>query len=135
MGPVFDAAFHHVQRWLNDGIAPPITPRITFDGDPPEIVRDEHGIAMSGIRLPQAEVPLAQNSSIPLKGDDLSARLGGSSHLFSKGKILELYGDRDTFLSKFEDATSAAVTAGVIMPREAPDLLAEAGETWDELIG
>src|SRR5207302_10637899 len=69
MVPLFDAAIHHLHTWVHGGTPPPVQPRIDFSGDPAEIVRDEHGIARGGIRLPQVEVPVAQNSAIPLAPD------------------------------------------------------------------
>jgi Alpha/beta hydrolase domain len=77
MIPLYDSAIHHLHSWLNGGPPPPIQPRISFAGDPPEIVRDEHGLAVGGVRLPQVEVPVAQNSAIPLS-NDIHSRLGGS---------------------------------------------------------
>jgi len=134
MNPVFDAAYHHMHRWLSEGIAPPVTPRVEFGGDPPAILRDKHGIAEGGIRLPQVDVPLAKNSAIPLS-DEMVARLGGSSYPFEREKILQLYGNREGFLSKFEEAARNAVNAGLIMPRELPNLLKEAADTWNDLAG
>jgi len=129
MLPLYEAAFHHLHNWLTTGTPPPSQPLIEFAGEPPEIVRDEHGIAKGGIRLPQADVPLAQNSAIPLK-DDIFAYLGGSSHPFSKEKIVALYGDKPTFLANFETAAQRAVSAGVLLPRDVPGLIAEASATW-----
>ena len=93
------------------------------------MVRDEHGIARGGIRLPQADVPLAQISAIPLT-DDIFAYLGGSSHAFPSEKMHVLYGDQASFLAKFEAAAQCAVTAGVLLPRDVAGLLAEAKATW-----
>jgi len=129
MIPLFDAAFYHMQRWLTDGTPPPVQPKVEFAGDPPQVVRDEHGIARGGIRLPQADVPLAQNSSIPLS-DDIYAYLGGSSHPFSAEKIRALYGHRESFLAKFEAAAQRAVAAGVLLHRDVAQLAAEAKATW-----
>jgi hypothetical protein len=129
MVPLYDAAFHHMHRWLTDGTPPPVQPRVEFAGDPPEVVRDEHGIATGGIRLPQADVPLAQNSAIPLK-DDIFAYLGGSSHAFPREKSHALYGDKDSFLAKFQAAAQRAVAAGVLLPRDVAPLVAEADATW-----
>ena len=77
--PLYDAALHHLNRWVGGGEAPPVQPLIEFAGDPAEVVRDEHGIAVGGVRLPQADVPVAQNSAIPL-GQDIYSMLWGSSH-------------------------------------------------------
>ena len=73
MIPLYDAALHHVQEWLTTGAAPPQQPLIEFAGDPPDVVRDDHGIARGGIRLPQADVPIAQNSAIPVARPTSSA--------------------------------------------------------------
>lgn len=129
MVPLYDAAFHHMHRWLAGGTPPPSQPKVEFAGDPAEVVRDEHGIAKGGIRLPQADVPLAQNSAIPLS-DDIFAYLGGSSHAFSRDKIHALYGDKSSFLAKFEAAAQASVRAGVLLPRDVAPLVAEAAATW-----
>ena len=85
------------------------------------MVRDEHGIAQGGIRLPQADVPLAQNSAIPL-APGIWASLRGSSHPFSKEKILALYGDQVSFLAQFEQADHACSNCA--------NLLAQAEATW-----
>ena len=131
MVPLYEAAFHHMHRWLTEGVPPPSQPKVEFAGDPPEVVRDEHGIAKGGIRLPQADVPLAQNSAIPLR-DDIYAYLGGSSHPFPIEKIRSLYGDKATFLRRFAEAADRAVAAGVLLPRDAQSLLAEAASSWPE---
>lgn len=127
--PLYDAALHHVQRWINDGTAPPVQPKIEFAGDPPEIVRDEHGIARGGIRLPQAEVPIARNSAIPL-GTDIYSVLYGSCEPFEASKVAELYGDRATYLARFEEAARAAEKAGVLLARDVDALIEEARETY-----
>ncbi len=131
MIPLYDAAFHHMHRWLTDGTPPPVQPKVEFAGEPPQVVRDEHGIAKGGIRLPQADVPLAQNSAIPLK-DDIFAYLGGSCHAFPHEKVHALYGDKAAFLAKFAAAAERAVAAGVLMPRDVAPLVAEAEASWPD---
>jgi hypothetical protein len=129
MIPLYDAAFHHMHRWLTEGTPPPAQPKVEFEGDPVDVVRNEHGIAKGGIRLPQADVPLAQNSAIPLK-DDIFAYLGGSSHAFAREKVHALYRDKASFLAQFEAAAQRSVAAGVLLPRDVPGLLAEAAASW-----
>jgi hypothetical protein len=124
---LYDAAFHHIHRWLTEGIAPPVQPRIEFAGDPAKIVRDEHGIAKGGIRLPQVEVPLAANSAVPLR-DDIWSYLAGRCEPFSRPKLTELYGDEESFVTKFRAAAESAVRDGVLMPREVEPLVQEARE-------
>ncbi len=131
MIPLYDAAFHHMHRWLTTGTPPPVQPKVEFAGEPAQVVRDEHGIARGGIRLPQADVPLAQNSAIPLTAD-IFAFLGGSSHAFPREKVHALYGDKAAFLEKFEAAAEGAVAAGVLLRRDVPGLMAEADAGWPE---
>ncbi|MGE0622014.1 MAG: alpha/beta hydrolase domain-containing protein [Pseudomonadales bacterium] len=131
MALLYDAVFHHMQRWLADGTPPPVMPKIEFAGDPAEVVRDGHGIAVGGIRLPQVEVPTAVNSAIP-RGEGILALLGGSCAPFSRDKLESLYGDVDRFLEAFERAARAAVDAQVLMPRDVERLVAEARGQWPD---
>jgi hypothetical protein len=132
MNPLYDAAVHHVHRWLADGTPPPVQPRIEFAGDPLEIIRDDHGLAVGGIRLPQVEVPLAHNSAIP-SGDDIFSILQGSCRPFPPDKIRSLYADEADFGRQFETAASAAVDAGVLLPRDVGPLVEEARATYRAL--
>ena len=129
MNPVYDAAFHHMHRWLCDGVPPPSQPRVDIAGSPPAAIRDEHGIAKGGIRLPQVQAPLAQNSAIPLT-DDVFGLLGGSSQPLTVETIRGLYGSRTAFLARFRRACDGAVEAAVIRPREVAKLIAEAEAGW-----
>jgi hypothetical protein len=127
--PLYDSALHHLVRWIDEGTPPPVQPRIEFAGDRPAVVRDEHGIGVGGIRLPQAEVPIAHNSAIAA-GDNVFARLNGSWEPFPDDKVRSLYGDRATYLARFEEAARAAEKAGVLLARDVDALLAEAADAW-----
>ncbi len=113
---------HHLHYWLNDGTPPPGQPRIEFAGDPAEVVRDEHGLATGGVRLPQVDVPVATNSSLPL-GDDLFSVLSGSCVPFPPDKTLALYGDKVTYLARYEEAARRAGESGVLRQRDVEALL------------
>jgi len=132
LAPVVDAATHHLQAWVTEDIGPPVQPRIEFAGDPPEIVRDENGMARGGIRLPEVEVPLAHNSALR-KGPDIFSRLVGSHETFSSQRLRELYGSRETYLGRFEQAARAAVTASVVLPRDVDPMLAGAAAAVGEV--
>src|SRR5205814_2218975 len=41
--PYYDAALHHLKRWVDGGAPPPSQPLIEFSGERPDVVRDEHG--------------------------------------------------------------------------------------------
>ena len=128
VAPVVDAALHHLQAWLSEGTPPPAQPRIVFGGEPAEIVRDEHGIALGGIRLPQVEVPLGHNSAIQ-QAPDVFSRLVGYHESFPVEKVRDLYGDRAAYLARYEEAIHAAEAASVVLPRDVDALLAEAEAT------
>ncbi len=128
MGLLYDAVFYHMHRWLADNTLPPIQPKIEFTGDG-EVVRDENGIAMAGIRLPQVEAPLATNSAIP-KAEGIFAFLDGSSYPFEAKKVKALYKDKAEFLSQFEAAALDAVLQQVLRPRDVQPLIEEAEASW-----
>ena len=128
MGLLYDAVYYHMHRWLTDKVLPPIQPRLDFTDDG-QVIRDEHGIATGGIRLPQVEVPLATNSAVP-KAEGIFALLDGSSYPFTDAKVETLYGDKQTFLKKFEAAALASVDAQVLRPRDVKVLIDEAMENW-----
>lgn len=129
LAPVTEAAIHHMHAWVDRGTPPPLQPRIEFAGDPPEVVRDEHEIAVGGIRLPQVEVPVAHNGAITrLEGP--YGRLAGSHEPFLPEKVRTLYGDVDAYLARFEEAARAAEKAGAILPRDVDGLLADAREEF-----
>jgi hypothetical protein len=125
INPVIEAAYRHLQTWVETGAPPPVQPRIDFAGDPPEVVRDEHGIARGGIRLPQVEVPLASNSAV-FSPESRMGSLGGSCVPFPPETVRTLYGDVDTYLARFEQAARAAEKSGVLLSRDVAPLLAGA---------
>jgi hypothetical protein len=125
MTPLFDAALHHLHTWVAGGPPPPVQPRLDFAGDPPQLERDEHGIARGGIRLPQVEVPVARNSAEPL-GPDIYSLLAGSSTPFDAPTLRALHGDGATYLERFTTAARAAEKAGVLRPRDLDALIDEA---------
>ncbi|MCP5183589.1 MAG: hypothetical protein H6993_06470 [Pseudomonadales bacterium] len=129
MGLLYDAVYHHMHRWLADGVLPPTMPKLEFSGEPAEVVRDEHGIARGGIRLPQVTVPNATNSAIP-RGDGIFALLDGSCEPFSAATMKTRYGDVTTYLTAFETAAREAVAAQVLLPRDVAGLIAEARAQW-----
>jgi hypothetical protein len=127
--PYYDAALHHLKRWVDGGPPAPSQPLLEFSGERPEVVRDEHGIARGGIRLPQVEAPVATNSSIPIT-NDFAGSLRGSNHPFGAAKLDALYGGEAKYLERFEQATQRAVKAGVLLPREIRPAVEEAAQEY-----
>ena len=127
--PYYDAALYHLKRWVDGGAPPPSQPRIEFTGEALEVVRDEHGIARGGIRLPQVAAPVALNSSVPFRRD-FAGSLRGSNHPFGAAKLNVLYGDETRYLACFERAAQGAVEAGVMLPRDVAPAIEEAAQEY-----
>jgi hypothetical protein len=127
--PLYDAAIHHLKRWIDRGAPAPSQPLIEFAGERPEVVRDEHGLARGGIRLPQVDAPVATNSSIPIT-NDFSGSLRGSNHPFERAKLDALYGDEAKYLARFDAAAQRAVKAGVLLPRDVAPACEEAAQEY-----
>jgi Alpha/beta hydrolase domain len=95
-------------------------PRIEVAGDPAAVVRDHHGIARGGIRLPDVEVPLAT-----LTAETASPGLGslsGSRLDFDAATVASLYPDRADYLKRYDAAIDAAVSSGYVLARDAEHL-------------
>ncbi len=123
--PVYDAALHHLNEWINGGDEPPRQAVIDFSGEPLEVVRDAHGIAVGGIRLPQVVAPTAVNSAIPL-APDIFSLLRGSCEPFGADMLTSLYADEETFIERFTEAARQAEKSGVILSRDVVPMIDEA---------
>jgi hypothetical protein len=117
--PVLSAFYRHLQPWLVDGTPPPSLPRIELD-ESGAVRRDEHGIALGGIRLPDVEVPLATLTAE--SGVEGLGGLGGARHDFDEATIRKLYPSRDDYLARYDAAVDAAVRAGFVLEPDAADL-------------
>jgi hypothetical protein len=125
----YDAAIHHMNRWVNGGEPPPRQPLIEFAGDPADVVRDANGIAKGGVRLPQVEAPVAQNSALLLE-PSRGLLLRGSNRPFDAATLASLYRDEADYRAKFTQAAQRAVQTGVLLPRDVTPLLEEAGREY-----
>ena len=129
VAPVADAALHHLQIWLRDGVPPPVQRPIAFAGSPPQIERDADRIAKNGVRLPPVEVPLAHNSALQ-RTPDVFARLVGSYEAFPPEEVRRRYGTRADYLARYAEAARGAVAAGVVPPRDVEPMLDEAAAAF-----
>jgi hypothetical protein len=120
--PVLDALVHHLQRWLTDGVPMPSMPRIEVEGDRAVIVRDRHGIARGGIRLPDVEVPLATLTA-ETTGQGLGS-LSGSRLGFDAATIAALYPNEADYLERYDASIDACVSTGCVLVRDADRLRA-----------
>jgi hypothetical protein len=130
--PVSDAALHHLHAWVHGGALPPIQPPIEVAGEPPQIVRDADGIGRSGIRLPQAELPLAGTTRADEPPDLSTIGFGPQYVAFSADEVRRRYGGLATYLARFEEAAGRAVDSGVLLPGAVAGLLADAADAFPD---
>jgi hypothetical protein len=122
--PVEDASLSRVDRWLTEGERPPTVRPIEVGGEPLDILRDEHGIARGGLRLPQVEVPTAALSG--LNDGPRMVQLVGSKRDFTPEELRDLYSDHAAYVEAFSTAADAAVAAGYLLARDAELMVADA---------
>ena len=119
------AALHHFITWVREGVVPPVAPRIevSMEGEL-EIVRDEMGIAIGGIRTPQVEAPLRI-----LIGDPGSSE--GFCFLFGQTFDIDLetlqgmYPSLDSYVVALEAAAGESVANGWLLPEDAEIMIEE----------
>ncbi len=119
--PAYFAALRHMHVWLTDGTPPPVTAKIRIkSGEPSAIVKDKHGNALGGIRLPDFAVPTAElrgrGTSIP--GGYRLAFLFGYARDFSNDELKALYGNEKSFRATYEKAIEASIEEGVLLKED-----------------
>ena len=127
---VVKAALSALTRWVRDGVVPPQSPAIELGPDPaaPDpVVRDAHGHAKGGIRLPEVEAPTATiDGGANTSSQDATpgaARnfcfLFGRTKLFDAATLKSLYATHAAFVTQYSAAADALVTNGYWLPAEA----------------
>jgi len=126
------AALRHLVEWIGGGDAPPIGDRLRVtDTEPVEIVRDELGIALGGVRNPLVDVPVVITTGDPWgdatlgEGFDICALFGQTIPIEQSG-LIELHGSADNYVAAFEIAASAAEQDGFLLDFDADQLRGEA---------
>ncbi|MGH2806359.1 MAG: alpha/beta hydrolase domain-containing protein [Actinomycetota bacterium] len=122
---------HWINRWVRGldrpggraaDFMPPTSPRLKRD-DEGELVRDEDGHAIGGIRYPYIEAPIGVNSSE-------GCPLFGTYEPFTSAEILDRYPQRDDYIAAVKKAADAAVDAGFLLPSDRGLIMTEA-KTFD----
>lgn len=122
---VLNAAVAALVKWVREGVAPPIAPRLELIGDSkgdapnkPAIARDPNGNALGGVRSPQLDVPIASFTGDPQPGS-MMCMLFGAVAPFDEAKLTALYPTHAAYVAAFNAATNKAVAAGFLLPADA----------------
>ncbi len=129
---VSKAALAALNTWLKDGIAPPTAPRIEVNAAGDDVVVDEFGNAVGGIRTPYGDVPAARFSGRNSRVDDGEdiCFLFGETELFDKATLQSLYSDHNDYVSKVAASAQEAVEKGFLLPEDA-ELIIKSAEKSD----
>lgn len=120
---VLRAAYVHLERWVEEGVAPPAAPDILRD-ETGAIVRNELGLALGGIQLSQVAVPIALNTGAN-SGPGFCILLG-TYIPFTEEQLARLYPSEARYLALVEQVDRNNVRLGYLLPEDAELLLAEA---------
>lgn len=124
--PFYKMALLHLIDWVTKSIVPPRGQRLQQDGSG-EMVRDEHGNVIGGIRSPWVDVPTAKIIASPtlVAGDPHSRAHRGIQENFSRQKLRQLYKTRENYLRKFNSSIDQVVFDGWITPSDGEKLKSE----------
>jgi hypothetical protein len=123
-GPAANAALRHLWSWMKDGVPPPEQARVELaaqsaSGGQPELLRDELGNAIGGIRLPDFAVPTATHvgASVGPVPD-----LAGTSTPFSSERLHALYLDHAAYVERYDRAVDEGLAKGFLLEEDAQRL-------------
>lgn len=113
------AVYDHAAAWVADGTAPPSASPIELTDEPREVVRDELGLGLGGIRLAQQDVPSRINSG--LNAGPGFCFLDGGSTPVDDATLAAWYPDPQAYADEVVATTRAAVEAGHVVADVAAD--------------
>jgi hypothetical protein len=105
-----------MHNWLVDGTEPPTFPTIEL-ADDGSIVRDEHGNAVGGVRLPELAAPIAEYHG---RDDELTgaAMIYGWSRPFPRDELRSLYATRESYTDAYRRGADDLIAAGGLRAEE-----------------
>jgi hypothetical protein len=118
INPVAESALRHVRRWVAEDRRAPSLPRIEVDaGRPPHILRDAHGNALGGIRLPELEAAVAEYRGMAT-GTGLPP-LFGAARPFTDAELRSMYPSRRALEARWQRAVDDLEASEAIRPEDA----------------
>ena len=113
-------------RWVERGCPPPPSQFLKTVGGTDEICRDDHGNALGGLRTPMTDVPISTFVAATPTGRP--SWYHGNETPFSAEKLLNLYGDKNSYREAFGDSLLVLLEQGFLLPEDAEELRLEAAE-------
>jgi hypothetical protein len=105
------AMLHHTQAYLEDGTAPPSAPRVERVGDTEEIVRDDDGNALGGLRHSFIEVPIGSHT-----GE--GCVFWGNSTYWTDARVGEQYPTRAEYVAAVTKWSDYEVAQGWLLAQD-----------------
>lgn len=125
---VSDAALRALRRWVTEGVAPPVVPRIEFDAGG-TLQRDALGNAAGGLRVPELEAPVATYRG---ERDDNSGNpdwLQGRTTPLDSVLLRELYPAQAAHAEAWTGAVERLVDAQLVLREDIGALMARGQPT------
>ncbi len=127
---VMNAAFEHMQVWVETGTAPPTAEPLALVRMLPQVefARDERGNILGGIRLATHEVATATNTGMN-SGGNRFCRLYGSHQAFSAEQLNQLYPSHKKYVDAVKAVVNQNLADGYILPFAAERTIREAEQS------
>jgi hypothetical protein len=117
--------------WAAQGTSPQVVEPFKCSPDGSELLRDEHGNVLGGLRSPFLDVPIASYlGSNPADPEGISGKIT----YFSREKMERLYGSFDTYLKKFIDYTQKQVVEGWVTEKDGKKMIQWAVDAEHKLL-
>jgi hypothetical protein len=125
---VVQAAIAALSGWVRTGKTAPAAPPIEMrEGEVPQPVLDELGIAQGGLRTPWVDVPIARTSGDGVwdnAPENVMSAIFGSGEPFDRDTLRRLYpGGAPEYLDKFTAALDSAIESGFLLAADRTEIL------------
>ncbi|HWF17182.1 MAG TPA: alpha/beta hydrolase domain-containing protein [Acidimicrobiales bacterium] len=131
---VAQAALAHLVNWVLEGSPPPLAPRLEVDESGTDFHKDEHGLALGGIRTPWVDVPTAVMAGLGQAGESF-AFLFGRTIPFDEATLSALYpGGLAEYLERFAASLDATIDAGFVLAEDRAEILGLAAASFPLLL-
>jgi hypothetical protein len=123
---VINKQYELLTNWVRFNLKPPTAERMVFNAaTPPQLERDEFGIAIGGLRLPAVDAPVALNTGVN-SGSSPFCVLYGTFQPFDDATITALYPRHIDYVSEVNESALRALANGYITLRAYLEQLIEA---------